>query len=76
MRLTTKGQVTIPKDIRERLHIMPFDEVDFIVKNGEVVLVKSEHSVNRMAEHIKKIRGKAGVGMTTDEIMRLTRGAD
>lgn len=74
MRLTIKGQVTIPKDIREHLTIAPYDEVDFIIKDGQVILVKSDHSVNRFQEHLKKIRGKGTVEMSTDEIMQLTRG--
>lgn len=74
MRLTTKGQVTIPKEIREQLTIAPHDEVDFIVKDGQVILVKSDRSVDRFQEHLKKIRGRGTVGMSTDEIMQLTRG--
>lgn len=74
MRLTTKGQVTIPRDIREHLAVAPHDEVDFIVKDGQVILVKSDRSADRFREHLKKIRGKGTVGMSTDEIMRLTRG--
>lgn len=74
MRLTTKGQVTIPRDIREYLAVAPHDEVDFIVKDGQVILVKSDRSADRFREHLKKTRGRGTVGMSTDEIMRLTRG--
>ena len=73
MRVTTKGQVTIPQEIREKLGITPASEIDFIEEKDRVYLVK------RKAESIKnrkfrKLRGIATVKMTTDEIMALTRG--
>ena len=42
MRVTVKGQVTIPQDIREKLGISPADEVDFIEENGRVYLLKKK----------------------------------
>lgn len=74
MRLTVKGQITIPKKIREHLAIAPQDEVDFVVKDDQVILVKSDRNADRFREHLKKIRCKGAVAMSTDEIMRLTRG--
>jgi AbrB family looped-hinge helix DNA binding protein len=43
MRVTVKGQVTIPQDIREKMNIRPGAEVEFIEKDGKVVLVKKNH---------------------------------
>jgi AbrB family looped-hinge helix DNA binding protein len=40
MRVTTKGQVTIPQHIREKLGITPSAEVDFIEEKGRIILVK------------------------------------
>jgi AbrB family looped-hinge helix DNA binding protein len=72
MRLTTKGQVTIPLDIREKLDITPATEVDFIEENGRVYLVKKKGVVPKKRK-FSDLRGIATVKMTTDEIMALTR---
>ena len=75
MKLTIKGQVTIPKEVREHLSIAAHDDVDFVIKNGEVVLIKKPETCSRIQYHINnKMRGKGQVKMSTDEIMRLTRG--
>ena len=72
MRVTTKGQVTIPQHIREKLGITPATEVDFVEEKGRVFLVKRKGK--KAATHkFAKLRGIATVKMTTDEIMALTR---
>jgi antitoxin PrlF len=74
-RVTTKGQVTIPKPVRDRLGIMPGDAVAFeLAPDGRIVLVKAggDRPVGRFAA----LRGRAGPGLSTDEIMALTRGED
>lgn len=73
MRVTTKGQVTIPQHIRERLGITPHSEVDFVVENDRVVLVKKGTTGEGLFDRFK---GVATVKMSTDEIMALTRGDD
>jgi AbrB family looped-hinge helix DNA binding protein len=73
MRVTTKGQVTIPQDIREKLGITPFAEVDFVEEKGRVYLVKRKGE-DPAARKFRKLRGIATVKMTTEEIMALTRG--
>ena len=72
MRVSTKGQVTIPQHIREKLVITPATEIDFIEEKGRVYLVKRKGKkiTNRK---FAKLRGIATVKMTTDEIMSLTR---
>ena len=72
MRVTTKGQVTIPQNIREKLGIFPATEIDFIEEHGRVYLVKIKGKTK--AQRFKKLRGIATVKMTTDQIMALTRG--
>jgi len=72
MRVTTKGQVTIPQHIREKLGITPAVEVDFIEEKGRVYLVKVKGE-NIKTRKFRKLRGIATVKMTTDEIMALTR---
>ena len=69
MRVTSKGQVTIPQAIREKLGLTPFSEVDFVVEENRVVLVKKEGDDTPF----KRLRGVATVKMSTDEIMALTR---
>ena len=73
MRVTSKGQVTIPQAIREKFGITPYSEVDFVVEENKVVLVKKNSEENNPFE---RLRGIATVKMSTDEIMTLTRGAD
>jgi antitoxin PrlF len=72
--VTTKGQVTIPKPIRERLGIHPGTTVEFRV-SGDSVVVRKRRGGGRGAAIVEHMRGAAGrEGLTTDEIMRLTRG--
>ncbi|MFO7817341.1 MAG: AbrB/MazE/SpoVT family DNA-binding domain-containing protein [Desulfovibrionales bacterium] len=72
MRVTTKGQVTIPRHIREKLGITPATEVDFVEQEGRVVLVKRKGDTPGSRRFVK-LRGAATVKMSTDEIMALTR---
>jgi AbrB family looped-hinge helix DNA binding protein len=72
MRVTTKGQVTIPQKIREMLNITPATEIEFIVgEDGRVYIqkIKDQETIGRFT----KLRGSATVKMTTEEIMALTR---
>ena len=73
MRITTKGQVTIPQPIREKLGISPAVEVDFVEEKGRVYLVIKRNG-NSKTRKYRQLRGIATVKMTTDEIMALTRG--
>ena len=73
--VTTKGQVTIPKPIRDRLGIVPGDTVAFeLAPDGRIVLVKAGRA--RPVSRFEALRGRAGAGLSTDEIMALTRGED
>lgn len=72
MRVTIKGQVTIPQEIREKLGITPAVEVDFVEEKGRIYLVKRKGKPKKTRK-FKKLRGVANVRMTTDEIMSLTR---
>ncbi len=75
MRVTVKGQVTIPQHIRKKLGITPETEVDFVEENGRVYLVKKKGS-DVTKRRFSRLRGVANVKMTTDEIMALTRMKD
>ncbi len=70
MRVTSKGQVTIPQTIREKYGIDPYSEVEFVEKGGQVIMRPIEH---RKRPDFSALVGIATVKMGTDEIMRLTR---
>jgi AbrB family looped-hinge helix DNA binding protein len=75
MRITSKGQVTIPADIRERAGLLPQTEVEFEF-DGEVVrLVRAaaKRHEGRGTRLVAHLRGRGDVAMCTDEIMALTR---
>ena len=74
MKVTSKGQVTIPLEIRERLSIHAGTEVEFSVEGSAVRLVPTKRSQTRGKRIVERLRGRATVRMTTDEIMALTRG--
>ena len=74
MRITSKGQVTIPQEIRERAGLLPNTEVEFIFDGNTVRLVKSsQQRRSRGAQLVARLRGRGTVKMTTDQIMSLTR---
>ena len=74
MRITTKGQVTIPMEIREKMGFLPDTEVEFVMEGNSVLLKRIERQSRRSRSLIARLRGKGTVKMTTDEIMALTRG--
>jgi AbrB family looped-hinge helix DNA binding protein len=77
MRITSKGQVTIPLAIRRKIGLLPNTEVDFIVKGNTVQIVKSaDPDKSRGKKLVARMRGKATVKMSTDQIMALTRGEE
>jgi AbrB family looped-hinge helix DNA binding protein len=76
LRITSKGQVTIPQEIRERFGLLPHTEVEFVAQ-GNVVVIRKTASGNAQArEWVRANRGTLKSGMSTDELMRLTRGED
>jgi len=74
MKVTTKGQVTIPQEIRERLGIYPGTEVQFRIEGKAVTMTPVRRAGRRGQRAIDRLRGKATVRLTTDEIMAMTRG--
>ena len=79
MRITSKGQVTIPQEVREEAGLLPNTEVDFVIEADGVRIVKV-HSGRRPSRGARAVallrRGGGHISMTTDEIMALTRGED
>ena len=75
MRITTKGQVTIPQGIREKLGLFPYSEVEFDVVGDSVRIRKKKGSKTRGQRLLGLMRrAKPKPGMTTDELMALLRG--
>jgi AbrB family looped-hinge helix DNA binding protein len=74
MRITSKGQVTIPIELRERFGLLPNTEVDFEVSDDGILLRKVRGGRRRGRALVEHMLGRATSGLTTDEIMALTRG--
>ena len=75
MKVTTKGQVTIPLGLRRKTGIAPGSEVEFFEEDGRLYIKKIEGS-GRGDNLVAQMRGRGTVMMSTDEIMALTRGDD
>lgn len=75
MRVTEKGQITIPKELRDALGIGAGTEVEFERQEDALVVRKSASATSRGQRLATRLRGRGDVAMTTDEIMALTRGA-
>lgn len=75
MRITSKGQVTIPADIREKAGLLPHTEVAFEYDGNAVRIVRARNrkKPGRGARIVAHLRGRGDVRMSTDEIMALTR---
>ena len=74
MRITSKGQVTIPQEIRERLGLLPDTEVVSEVVGTSVRLRRSPGASGRGAAVVARLRGRSRSRLTTDQILALTRG--
>ncbi len=75
MRITAKGQVTIPVEIREKAGLLPNTDVEFELdgKGVRIRRAKASRHEGRGAAAVGRLRGRATVRMSTDEIMALTR---
>jgi AbrB family looped-hinge helix DNA binding protein len=75
--LTSKGQVTIPKKVREALGLKPGSSVEFTVsRDGQVVLHKRDKKTHRKIDRFEAARGKAQIKWRTEELMALLRGTE
>ncbi|MFP4500906.1 MAG: AbrB/MazE/SpoVT family DNA-binding domain-containing protein [Candidatus Hydrogenedentota bacterium] len=73
MRVSTKGQVTIPQSLREKAGILPGAEVEFC-QEGQRLYLRKVSNGGRGNRLVQQMAGKGDVKMTTDEIMALSRG--
>lgn len=75
--LTSKGQVTIPKQIRDALNLASGCSIDFAVnRDGEVVIHKVDAQPSRKPDRFESARGKADVKWRTNDLMAMLRGKD
>lgn len=75
MRITSKGQVTIPHEIRQLAGLLPDMEVEFLYEDGRVIVQKAAEQQSRAElalERLRRARPRTSLG--TDEILALTRG--
>jgi AbrB family looped-hinge helix DNA binding protein len=73
VRVTEKGQITIPKTLRDALGIGAGTEVEFERRKDAILVRKAKSDVTRGERIVDRMRGRGDVEMTTDEIMALTR---
>ncbi|HEX3733879.1 MAG TPA: AbrB/MazE/SpoVT family DNA-binding domain-containing protein [Solirubrobacterales bacterium] len=78
MKITSKGQVTIPKAMRESFGLLPGTEVEFVPGEDDELHVRKARAGRRRGEDVVAHLREAGkhYTMTTEEVMRLTRGED
>ena len=76
MRITSKGQVTIPREIREQCGLLPHTQVRFLVENGRVLIEKESPAATRAQEGLQRLRRARPLRtrLSTDELLALTRG--
>jgi AbrB family looped-hinge helix DNA binding protein len=79
MRITSKGQITIPESIRRASGLLPGTEAEFVTDERGVYLRPARarrpgQRERQLAASLKRLRGSATIAMTTEEIMALTRG--
>jgi AbrB family looped-hinge helix DNA binding protein len=78
VRITSKGQVTIPQAIRDSLGLLPHSEVEFEIDGDSVRLRKARQTRTRGAALVAHLRDAAATRrtrrLTTDQILALTRG--
>jgi bifunctional DNA-binding transcriptional regulator/antitoxin component of YhaV-PrlF toxin-antitoxin module len=76
MRVTSKGQVTIPQESQNRLGILPYTTVEFELA-GDYALMRKAKDQSRHRTRgrrvLEALRGTADARMSTDQIMALTR---
>lgn len=73
MRINSKGQVTIPAELRHRLGFHPGDLVDFSVSGATVTISKNTRAASRGERTVERMRGLASTNLSTDELMSLLR---
>ena len=76
MKITTKGQVTIPQALRMKFGLLPNTDAEFEETEGGVFIRPAKPKHVLIEERLREARGVADTALSSDEIMRLTRGED
>lgn len=76
MKITTKGQVTIPKHLREEYGLLPHTEVEFRPAKDGVKIIQCRSQKGRGWALVEHMQGRSTKRMKTDELMKMTRGED
>jgi len=77
MRITSKGQITIPQEFRERFGFLPHTEVEFMEEGGALRLVRKKDASGRGSVILGHMRQHPGTTeRSTDQILNMTRGTD
>ena len=76
MKIDSRGRVTIPREIRERLGWLPGTEVEWDIAEDHAVLRRASERNGRGWKIVEHMRGRGTAKMSTDEIMALTRGEE
>jgi AbrB family looped-hinge helix DNA binding protein len=74
MRMTSKGQVTIPAEIREQFGLRPGQEVEVVAGDDGAVVRAVRQSTGRGADLVARLRDRADGELTAEAVLRLTRG--
>jgi AbrB family looped-hinge helix DNA binding protein len=74
MRINSKGQVTIPADLRHKHGLVEGDEVDVVEQDGTLRIVSRQQGASRGARAVARLRGAATTDLSTDALMELLRG--
>jgi AbrB family looped-hinge helix DNA binding protein len=79
-RMTSKGQVTIPKDVRDKLGIVPGSDIGFREEGGQMIIEPENATLRenvgvQLVRHLQEMGMKAKrIPMTSEALMELTRG--
>ncbi|MBS0222317.1 MAG: AbrB/MazE/SpoVT family DNA-binding domain-containing protein [Proteobacteria bacterium] len=72
-RITSKGQVTIPQEIRGQAGLLSHTEVEFIYDGKAVRIVRADRKAGRGARLVARMRGRGSGNLSTDQITAMTR---
>lgn len=77
MRITSKGQVTIPQEIREQCGLLPHTQVRFVVEHGRVLIEKDTPALSPGQDGLQRLRrARQRTRLSTDDLLALTRGEE
>jgi AbrB family looped-hinge helix DNA binding protein len=74
VKLNSKGQVTIPAELRRQFGLAEGDEVEVLAEGNTLRIVHDRDARSRGERLVGRMRGRATTPRTTDELMDLLRG--